>query len=298
MSRLLGPGSKLIGQGLTGTEGKRALPKMLEYGTQIIAGVTPGKGGQEVEGVPIFNSVREALAKVGPVDGSVQFVPPLFVKGAVQEAIEAGIKFILISAEKVPTSDEAYIYALAKKHQAEIIGPNSVGMLGTHNQIRLGLVGDPNKAFPKGEVAIISKSGSMTAEIGLSLKNHGIGTSWAVGIGGDIIPGTDFADFLLDLEEDPNTKASVIFGELGGTFEERVAELVKAGKIKKPVVALIVGNFALQLPKEVQFGHAGAIIEGNRGLPDHKRQVLKEAGVKVADSFDDIVRLVKASLNG
>lgn len=296
--RLLKKGAKLIGQGLTGTEGSRALPRMLSYGTNIVAGVTPGKGGQEVEGVPIFNSIKEAKAVVGEIDGTVQFVPPIFVKGAVKEAISEGIKFILISAEKVPTSDEAFIYALAKENNASIIGPNSVGLLSTNNEIRLGLIGgsDPKKVFPKGSIAIVSKSGSMTAEIGLHLKNNGLGVSWAVGIGGDIVEGTDFADFLLELDDDPETKASVIFGELGGTYEEKVAELVKEGRIKKPVIALIAGDFTLQLPQEVQFGHAGAIIEGERGKPDYKRKVLRESGVLVAENFDEIAQLIKDQL--
>jgi len=293
--RLLKKGARLIAQGLTGTEGSRALPRMTSYGTQIVAGVTPGKGGQEVEGVPIFNSIKEAIEAVGMADGTVQFVPPLFTKGAVKEAIEAGLKFILISAEKVPTSDEAYMYALANEHGASIIGPNSVGLLSTHNQIRLGLIGgsDPNKVFNPGEIAIVSKSGSMTAEIGLHLKNSGLGTSWAVGIGGDIVEGTDFVDFLLELEDDPNTKASVIFGELGGTYEEKVGQAIKEGKIKKPVVALIAGDFTTKLPSEVQFGHAGAIIEGERGLPEYKRKFLGESGVQVAQSIDQISELLK-----
>jgi succinyl-CoA synthetase alpha subunit len=297
--RLPKKGSRFIGQGLTGTEGSRALPRMTSYGTQIVAGVTPGKGGQAVEGVPVFNTIADAVAAVGEVDGAVQFVPPLFTKGAVKEAVESGLKFILISAEKVPTSDEAYMYALAQTYGASIIGPNSVGLLSTHNRIRLGLIGgsDPDRVFPEGEIAIVSKSGSMTAEIGLHLKNNGLGTSWAVGIGGDIVEGTDFADFLLELEDDPDTKASVIFGELGGTYEEKVGELVRAGKIKKPVVALIAGDFTMKLPNEVQFGHAGAIIEGERGLPDFKRKFLKESGVKVALSIDEIAGLIKQGMN-
>lgn len=296
--RLLKRGARFIGQGLTGTEGVRALPRMTSYGTQIVAGVTPGKGGQKVEGVPIFNSIKEAVEVVGQVDGAVQFVPPLFTKGAAKEAIEAGLKFILISAEKVPTADEAYMYALAKTNGASIIGPNSVGLLSTHNKIRLGLIGgsDPGKVFVPGEIAIVSKSGSMTAEIGLHLKNNGLGTSWAVGIGGDIVEGTDFVDFLLELENDPETKGAVIFGELGGTYEEKVGIAVKEGKIKKPVVALIAGDFTTKLPNEVQFGHAGAIIEGERGLPEYKRRFLKESGVKVARTIDEIAGLLKESI--
>lgn len=295
MNLLLKQNARLIGQGITGGEGSKALPRMISYGTQIVAGVTPGKGGQEVEGIPVFNSVKEAIEAVGEVDGTVQFVPPLFVKGAVEEAIEAGIKWIQIGAEKVPTKDTTYFLALAREKGVSIIGPNSVGIINPHKKLRIGLIGgsNPERVFAPGNIAVVSKSGSMTAEIGLNFKNNGLGVSWAVGIGGDIIECTDFVDFLLELEEDAETKASVIFGELGGTYEEKVAEFIKEGKIKKPVVAYIAGEFTQKLPGEVQFGHAGAIIEGNKGKPEYKRQVLRESGVKVADRLDDIANLVK-----
>lgn len=286
------------------------LPWMLSYGSQIVAGVTPGKGGQEIQGVPIFNSVKEAIESIGEVDGAVQFVPPVFSLKATTEAIEAGIKWILIAAEKVPAKDSAIMYALAKKHSVSIIGPSSVGYINPKNKLKLGLIGggDPNKVFAAGNIAVISKSGSMTAEISLGLKKAGLGNSIGVGIGGDRIIGADFVDFLLELENDPETKASVIFGELGGTYEERIAEFVKNGQIKKPVIAFIAGEFTLSLPNEVQFGHAGAIIERLRrseispkgaiieehnGSPDYKRLVLKSAGVKVADNLDEIPKLVK-----
>ena len=297
---LLPKNARLIGQGITGSEGSRMLPWMLAYGTKIVAGVTPGKGGQELLGVPIFNSVKESIEAVGKVDGTVQFVPPMFTLGAVKEAIEAGVKWILIAAEKVPTKDTAIMYALAKKHGVSIIGPSSVGYICPSKKLKLGLIGggDPSKVFAPGNIAVISKSGSMTAEISLGLKKAGLGNSIGVGIGGDRIIGSDFVDFLLELENDPDTKASVIFGELGGTYEERVAEYVKSGKIKKPVVAFIAGEFTLSLPNDVQFGHAGAIIEGDRGLPDVKRKLLREAGVKVADNLDEIPMLVKKVING
>lgn len=295
---LLPENAKLIGQGITGSEGSRMLPWMLAYGIKIVAGVTPGKGGQELLGIPIFNSVKEAIESMGDIDGTVQFVPPAFTLGAVKEAIEAGMKWVLITAEKVPTKDAAIIYALAKKNGVSVIGPSSVGYICPAKKLKLGLIGggDPNKVFASGNIAVISKSGSMTAEISLGLKKAGLGNSIGVGIGGDRIIGADFADFLLELENDSETKASVIFGELGGTYEERVAKLVKSGQIKKPVVAFIAGEFTLKLPGEVQFGHAGAIIEGNRGLPDQKRKVLREAGVKVAESLDEIPELVKESI--
>lgn len=295
---LLPKNARIIGQGITGSEGSTALPWMLKYGTQIVAGVTPGKGGQEVEGIPIFNTVVEALTQIGKVDGVVEFVPPHLTKKAAIEAIEADIKFILIGAEKVPTQDSAHLFALARKHSAHIIGPSSVGLINPSLQIKIGSIGgmNPDRVFSKGHIAVISKSGGMTSEISLHLKNNGLGISWAVGIGGDRIICTDFADFLLELENDEDTQASVIFGELGGTYEEKVADLVKKGQIKKPVIAFIGGEFTQTLPSDVQFGHAGAIIEGDRGLPDEKRKILKEAGIKVADDFDNIATLVKESI--
>lgn len=292
---LLPNNAKIIGQGLTGTEGQSALPWMLKYGTNIIAGVTPNKGGQEVLGVPIFNTVKEVIEKFGPIDGSVQFVPPLFTKNAVIEAIDNNVKFILIGAEKVPVKDSAYIHAYAKKNNTNIVGPSSVGLICPHRKIKIGSIGgmNPDRVFIDGNIGLISKSGGMTSEVGLLLKKSGLGVSWAVGIGGDRIVSTSFTDFLLELEKDEKTKASVIFGELGGTYEEKVAELVKNGKIKKPVVAFIAGEFTQTLPSDVQFGHAGAIIEGKRGLPSEKRRILKESGVHVANDFDGIPNIIK-----
>ncbi len=292
---LLPEKAKIIGQGMTGAEGSRALEWAQKYGTNFVAGVTPGKGGQEVLGIPVFDSVQEARESVGDINGSVIFVPPKFAKEAAFEAMESGIKFLVIIAEKVPTKDGALIYAKAKELGVHVIGPNTVGLINPQRKLKLGLIGGPEplKMFTPGDIAVISKSGSMTAEISLELKRAGLGVSWAVGIGGDRIIGTDFVDMLVELENDQSTKSSVIFGELGGTYEERVADFVSSGKIKKPVVAFIAGEFTQKLPSDVQFGHAGAIIEGSRGFPEHKRKVLKEAGVKVAESLDEIAGLVK-----
>ncbi len=295
---LLPENARVLGQGITGSEGSRALEWMQAYGTNVVAGVTPGKGGQEIMGVPVFNSVAEALGKVGHVDVAIQFVPAKFAKGAAKESIEAGIGLSIVLAERIPTSDGAYIYALAKQKGVKVLGPNTAGMINPARKLKLGLVGggSPDKMFVPGEVAVISKSGSMAAEISLQLKNAGLGVSWVVGIGGDRVIGTDYVDAMLELEEDQGTKVYVMFGELGGTYEERVAEYIKQGKITKPVVAFIGGEFTLSLPSEVQFGHAGAIIEGERGKPDHKREVLRQAGAKVADDLDQVPGLVKGVL--
>ena len=295
---LLPKNAKIIGQGITGSEGRAALPWMQKYGTNIVGGVTPGKGGQELHGVPIFNTVIEAIKKVGEVNGSVLFVPPLYVKNAVEEAIKSGIKFILIGAEKVPVRDASYIFEIAKKNKANIVGPSSVGLISPSRKIKIGSIGgaSPNDVYTDGEIAVISKSGGMTSEIALHLRDSGLGVSWAVGIGGERIICSDFVDFLLELEEDRKTRASVIFGELGGTSEERVAEYVRTGKIKKPVVAFIAGDFAETLPTNVQFGHAGAIIEGKAGKPSDKRRLLEKAGIHVAECFDQIAAMVKKVL--
>lgn len=294
MNRLLPQNAKIIGQGITGSEGSAALKWMLSYGTQVVAGVTPGKGGQEVEGVPVFNSVEEAVTQVGQVNGSVIYVPPIFAKAATVESLEAGIKWLLIVSEKVPTQDSAFLYALAKEKDAVIIGPASAGLICPHRKLKIGSIGGPSpgRAYIDGNIAVISKSGSMTSEISLHLKNNNLGVSWAICIGGDRIIGTDYVDVLLELEDDPKTKASVIFGELGGTYEERVAQFVKDSIITKPIIAFIGGEFTQKLPSDVQFGHAGAIIEGSRGTPEHKRKVLEGSGVTVARNFDDIANLV------
>lgn len=291
--------ARVLGQGITGSEGSVATQWMQEYGTKIVAGVTPGKGGQTVGSLPIFNSVQEAVVRVGKVDAAVQFVPPLRVKEAAIEVMDAGIKFILISAEKVPTKDAVYLVEYAKRHNVSIIGPSAVGLISPHKNLKLGSIGGatPDRVFVSGNVALVSKSGGMTSELGLILKNAGFGVSWAVGIGGDRIIGTDFVDFLHAIEQDPQTKCSVIFGELGGTYEEKVAHEVCVGKLKKPIIAFIAGEFTMSLPSEVQFGHAGAIIEGDRGLPQTKRRVLREAGVLVADNLDQIPGLVKQIIN-
>lgn len=297
---MLPEGAKVLGQGITGSEGSRAAQWMLDYGTNLVAGVTPGKGGQEVLGLPVFNTVKEAVEKVGKIDASVIFAPPLRSKDACFEAIDAGIKTIVVIAEKIPTKDGSLMYEYAREHGAQIIGPNTTGIICPSKKIKVGLMGggEPLRMFKPGNIAIVSKSGSVAAEIGVLLKLAGLGVSWAVGIGGDRIIGSTYVDVLEKLEKDPETKAAVIFGELGGTYEEQLAEALKQGKIKKPIVAFIAGEFTMNLPSEVQFGHAGAIIEGDRGKPDHKRKVLREAGSKVADNFDQIVDLVKESLNG
>lgn len=290
MSWLPKKDTPVIGQGITGTEGTIGLNAMRAYGTNVVAGVTPGKGGQNHHGVPIFNTVAEALAFAPGVGVCIQFVPAPRVLAAGLEAIAARIPLLVIGAEKVPTRDTAILVHRAREAQVRILGPASLGCIGPHENIKIGFIGGatPERAFKKGSVAIVSKSGGMTSEIGIHLQSHNLGVSWAFGTGGERIIASDFADIATALETDEHTKATVIFGEFGGTAEERLADAVIRGDIKKPIVAYIVGEFAATLPEEIQFGHAGAILEAGRGTASHKKERLRAAGVTVVDDFDTI----------
>lgn len=296
--KILPDNARVLIQGITGKEGSRAAFSMLAYGTRVLAGVTPGKGGGDVGGIPVFNSITEAVSVVGEIDVVAQFVPPLKVLAATFEALDANIPVVVISAEKVPVQDSILMRYRAKKIGALLVGPGSVGIISPEKKIKIGFIGgnEPERAFPPGSIAVFSKSGGMTSEIGIHLKLYGMGVSVAAGIGGEKIIGSDFLDFLKVVDSDPTTKATVIFGELGGNYEEKVAQAVKKGELIKPIVAFIVGEFVSRLNFEAPFGHAGAILEKGRGGVSEKRAVLKDAGVLVAEHFDDIAPLLKSAL--
>jgi|SRR3989338_1743489 len=298
IKKLIPDNPRVLIQGATGKEALRAIPAMRSYGTTVVAGVTPGKGGQTVEGVPVFNTVREAIASEGSVNMVVQFVPPIRALTATEESLEAGIPFILIGAEKVPVHDALRMVKMARAKGALLIGPSSVGMIVPRKGLKLGMIGGdtPTRTFSEGSIAVLSKSGGMTSEIAHLLKKSGLGVSFAAGLGGERIPGTDLADALIILEEDPSTEASIIFGELGGVAEEHVARAVKEGAIKKPVVSFTVGEFVSLLPHAMPFGHTGAMLERGKGGVKEKRALLKEAGVLVAEKFDDIPKLLAGVL--
>ena len=298
MHKFIPDNPRVLVQGITGKEASRALPGMLEYGTNVVAGVTPGRGGQVVEGIPVFNTAKEAIAAKGPINMVVQFVPALHTWRATEEVLSAGVPFVLVGAEKVPVHDALRMLALAKKNDAMLIGPGSVGMIVPNMKLKIGMVGGdkPSRTFSPGNIAVLSKSGGMTSEIASLLKQHGRGVSLAAGLGGERITGSDFADILMLLEDDANTKASVIFGELGGFAEEKVAEAVASGHIRKPIVSFTVGEFVSALPHSVPFGHTGAILLGSRGGVIEKRVALRKAGVLVAERFDDIPSLLGSTL--
>lgn len=293
MAILINKSTRVLIQGITGASGTQAASDLLDYETKLVAGVTPGKGGQEVDTVPVFNSVSEAIESIGAVDVSMIYVPPLLVKSAAMEAIEAKIPLIHIFAEKVPVLDVSQILSVAKKANVRVLGPASVGVISP-GEAKIGSIGGPNpeKVFSKGQIGVISKSGGMCSELGMMITTGGWGQSSVVGIGGDLLVGTSFSDLLLDFEEDFSTKIVVMFGEVGGSSEVEAARMIKEGKFTKPLIVFLAGKFAESLPKDTALGHAGAIV-GLEFSMEEKIKTLRDAGAIMAESFEDIPALIK-----
>ena len=297
MSILVDKDTKVLVQGATGKEGQRAIKQMVGYRTTVFAGVTPGKGGQEVEGVPVFDTVKEALNKFPEINTSFIAVPKMGAKDAILEAVSHKIALINVLTEHMPIADTAYVVAYAKEKSVRIVGPSSIGIISP-GKAKLGSIGgdDPNFSFTPGNVGVLSKSGGMSSEISFILKKEGLGQSTVVGMGGDMIVGSNFVDLLELFEEDKETRAVVLFGEHGGTYEEEAAEFIKAKKFTKPVAAFISGLFAEMLPHGQALGHAGAIIEAGMGHRESKVKALEEAGVDIAEIPDDLPKLIKRVL--
>ena len=287
MSIYVDEDTKVLVQGITGREASEKVPEMLEYGTDVVAGVTPGKGGQEVHGVPVYDTVKEALEQHPEINASIVYVPPRFAKNAAFEALDAGIPFLNIITEHIPVRDTWEIHRKAEENDAKIVGPTSVGIISP-GKTKLGPIGgsDPEKMYRPGKIGIVSKSGGMTTETAHVIMHSGFGVSTAMGIGGDIIAGTDFRDALKAFEEDPETDAVVMFGELGGRSELKAAEYIEE-EMSKPVVAFIAGRFTENLPSK-QYGHAGAIIRAEENRPSYKKKRLEEAGAHVVDMHHEI----------
>ncbi len=296
MSILVDKNTIVLVQGITGKEGARAAKEMASYGTRVCAGITPGKGGQVTpEGVPIFNTVAEAMLQFPEINTALIAVPGRFVGDAALESINAGIRLVNILSEKVLVFDVARIIELARLNNVTIVGPSSVGIISP-GKGKLGSIGSSGlaqKIFTDGVVGVISKSGGMTAEISRILTEGGFGQSTAVGIGGDPLIGSDFRDIALLFEADPDTKVIVIFGEIGGVYENQLAKSIIDKEITKPVIALIAGVFAETLPLGTTLGHAGAIIEGDSSRATTKIALLKKAGVHIAETPEDIVAILK-----
>ncbi len=289
MSIFIDSGTKLIVQGITGRDGSFHAKQMIEYGTQVVAGVTPGKGGQTFEGtVPIFDTVYDAVQATG-ANTSVIYVPPMFAADAMMEAAAAGVKLIVCITEGVPVLDMTKVYLYVKEHGARLIGPNCPGLI-TPGQSKVGII--PGRICMPGNVGVVSRSGTLTYEIVNQLTMAGIGQSSCVGIGGDPINGTNFIDCLAAFEADPQTKTIAMMGEIGGTDEQEAAAFIKA-HMKKPVVGFIAGQTA---PPGRRMGHAGAIISGSEGTAAEKIESFLAAGMGVAQRPVDFVDLIKARL--
>lgn len=291
---VLGSGGVII-QGMTGREARMVAAHSVAYGTPLSAGVTPGKAGESVAGVPVFNSVANALAEIAvPIDTSLVSVPPLAVLDAGREALEAGVRRLVISTEGAPRHDIARLLALASELGATVIGPNSVGAITPARRRKIGSIGGehPQRAFVPGNVAIVSRSGGMTSEIGLTLRRAGMGVSTAISVGGDDLIGLPPEQAVMLLQQDPETRVVCLFGEPGTPFEERLAQAMSAGRVTVPIVALIAGTFTENLPEGTAFGHAAAIIAGEAGRPSTKRRQLSEAGAHVVTTLDELAEVV------
>jgi len=277
MSVLVNKESKIIVQGFTGSEGTFHATQMIEYGTNIVGGVTPGKGGQTHLDKPVFNSVAEAVEKVG-ADTSIIFVPPAFAADAIMEATEAGIKVIITITEGIPVNDMTKAFQYVKNHGATLIGPNCPGVI-TPEEAKVGIM--PGFVFKKGKVGIVSKSGTLTYEASDQVVAEGLGISTAIGIGGDPIIGTTTKDAVELFMNDNETDCIVMIGEIGGQLEADAAHWIKATGNKKPVVGFIAGETA---PKGRTMGHAGAIVGGSEDTAEAKKRIMSECGIHVVDS--------------
>ena len=280
--------TKLLIQGITGRAASEKTPHMIEYGTDVVAGVTPGKGGQEIAGVPVYDTVQDALKEHPEINTSLVYVPHFAAKDAILEALDSGIKKINVTTERIPTRDMWEAREKLKEKDATLVGPTSVGVISP-GKAKIGPIGGnkAEKAYEKGRIGIISKSGGMTTETAQVIQNAGFGISTAIDIGGDKIVGTNFVEALKMFEEDGQTDAVVIFGELGGTYENHVAEMLENQEFSKPVVAFITGEFTESMPAQ-QYGHAGAVIRGDEDKPSYKKKVLQESGVHVVDVHHEI----------
>lgn len=294
MAILANSDTKVMVQGITGREAASFTKDMQEYGTKVVTGVTPGKKGQSVYSVPVFDTVAQAMAHEA-ADAAIISVPPLMVKEAALESLMNGVKLLVIVTERVPRRDTVELLELARQQQATVIGPNTLGLISP-GMVKLGMAGGPledvKKAYMPGKVGIASRSGGMTTEIANLLTTNGIGQSTCISVGGDPVVGSNFLDLAERFDQDPDTEAMVIFSEPGGVIEEKLAQWVVDNQVSMPIIAFIAGRFVDDMPG-MRFGHAATIVEGEKGSTKSKIKVLEAAGIKVAHAFSDIVTILR-----
>jgi succinyl-CoA synthetase alpha subunit len=298
MSILITRETRFVVQGITGREAVNLTRENLDYGARIVGGVTPGRAGREVYGVPVYDCVRDVVAKEGAVEGSVVCVPPAFTRDAVFEALENGIRLIVVVTENVPRREVAQMVELAELRGARIIGPNCLGLISP-GEVKMGGIGGPaantRQAYSRGPVGVMSRSGGMTTEIASTLTAAGLGQSTCVSIGGDAIIGTTYAELMPLYEADPETRAVAIYSEPGGRMEAELAEWVREHRSRLPIVAFMAGRFMDEM-KGMRFGHAGTIVEGREDTTAEKIARMESAGISVAERIEEIPELLKKRL--
>ncbi|MCH7598280.1 MAG: CoA-binding protein [Myxococcales bacterium] len=298
MSILINKDTSFIIQGITGREAVSLTRENLDYGAKIIGGVTPGRAGRNIYGVPVYDCVRDVVEKEGQPDGSIVSVPPKFARDAVFEALENGIKTIVIVTENIPRREVAQMVELAKLRGARIIGPNCLGVISP-GEAKMGGVGGPaantRQAYSKGSIGVMSRSGGMTTEIASTLTAAGLGQSTCVSIGGDAIVGTTYTELMPFYEADPDTEAIAIYSEPGGRMEAELADWVQENNSRLPIVAFMAGRFMDEM-KGMRFGHAGTIVEGKEDTTADKIERMENAGISVAERIEEIPVLIKQRL--
>lgn len=292
MAILIDETTRVLVQGITGREGRARTQLMTEYGTRVVAGCTPGRGGGDVLGVPVFDTVEEAIEQVGPVDVAVLFVPAPFVMGATLEAIDAGVPTLVVIPDRVPAWDVLAIQAAARAAGTRIVGPNTVGILSPERAV-VGMIGgsatNARALFRRGPVGVLSRSGGMTTALAHFLNEAGVGQTTLLHVGSDAVVGTPLDEAALLFEADPETELLAIFGEIGTGQEERLAALVEAGRVTRPIVAYVGGRGAKE---GTRFSHAGAIVDGHRGNHGAKVEALERVGARVVDRFEAMTKAV------
>ena len=298
MSILISKDTRFIVQGITGREAVNLTRENLDYGSQIVGGVTPGRAGRDVYGVPVYDCVRDVIKAHGEIEGSVVSVPPRFTKDAVFEALENGIRLIVIVTENIPRREVAQMVELAELRGARIIGPNCLGMISP-GEAKMGGVGGPaantRQAYTQGHIGVMSRSGGMTTEIASTLTAAGMGQSTCVSIGGDAIIGTTYAELMPLYEADPETHAIAIYSEPGGRMEAELAEWIQTNNSRLPIVAFMAGRFMDEM-QGMRFGHAGTIVEGKEDTTAEKIKRMEAAGISVAERIEEIPALLRKRL--